>query len=267
MLLEKLKNFNQFYDTVLENHTMFERVTMSNIANFVSKGDVIGLQKFLEEKKVGSNIWPNAFNSSKDYHSSYNLIELCKANDHYKMIKFLLSEGIQSNKSLWNSVLSNNKKMCKFLLENGVSTEEKDMDKDCIWISIKYNYYEVFTLLLQYRKDVNSKNIKGRTSIYSCCESTKNTTKYAEKLVEKGALIDNIKDKEGLTPLHYAILFNNRVMAEYLLTQGTSYKNFVKGIGTEYEAAKKIEIPIDEILLKNKLIKDTTSVIRNSQIF
>ncbi len=120
------------------------------------------------------------------------------------------------------SILYNNIEITALLLEKNSQIDFIDNDyKTILYIPIKYNYYDVVKLLLEY----NVKNI--------------------------GEPIISIKDGSGLIPLHYAINFNNTQMIQLLLKFGSNVndKNN-QGFNSLHQAIFIRSYPLIKIILE-----------------
>jgi len=117
----------------------------------------------------------------------------------------------------------------KIVLAGTLSMQRNDI------IIVEYNYWQIghsggkfivkenpgwYSFVLTRKKgsaDINAKNKDGNTPLLYAILN--DSTETAEQLIAQGADI-NAKNKDGYTPLHYAVSGNSKEMAELLIAKG-----------------------------------------------
>lgn len=129
------------------------------------------------------------------------LFDFLKNNDFKDFIEYIqkikdidLNIRDESGNYLINyAILKNSKTAVKILLEKGCRIDIYDQEeRSLLYVPIKYDYYDIITLLLEYDKH----NI--------------------------GVALVDIKDKNKNIPLHYAIFFNNIKIIKLLLDNNSN---------------------------------------------
>jgi len=85
------------------------------------------------------------------------------------------------------------------------------------WMA-NFPHPEAVAWLLEHSADPNVQLKDGRTPLHRAAERNV-SARVAKMLIETGANI-NQKDKNGITPLGYAVLKKKHKVADYLLSQG-----------------------------------------------
>ena len=176
------------------------------------------------------------------------LLHKASSNSNIEAIKkFMFDININTKNNEGNTpfLLSSKIEVMKLLIANGANMNAKNKKLENI-LMIAYNNHkdDMFKYLLEnYKVDINSKNIKGKTILMKSLNSSAwYGVKDARILIQAGANI-NLKDNQGNTALHSIIEHRNYDVAKYFVTQGgdLSIKN------------KKGQTPLD--LIKDNKIK------------
>lgn len=162
----------------------------------------------------------------------FNLIKNHKYNEFKKKLNKDIDINIQdeyNNTLIHYAIIFNQIEIIKLLLSYQCKIDYIDTDgKTILYYPIKYGYNNILKILLN-----NSKNIIG-------------------------IHIDNIKDKNNNTPLHYASLYNNTEALDYLLNFSTNI--IINTIDNEGRTPLHIAVNNNNInninlLLKQKVIQ------------
>lgn len=130
------------------------------------------------------------------------------------------------------AIVLNNIDIVKILINKNVKLDVVDEDKRCLlYVPIKYGYYDILEELLIYNQNM------------------------------VGISIIDIKDKDGYTPLHYAIVYDNIKMVKLLLYYGAdvNIKNNI-GFNSLHLAVHKKSVDICKLILDTNINVDSKTV-------
>lgn len=158
--------------------------------------------------------------------SLYTPLIIAAANGHFKIVKFLVSEGADINlgdrentSALQNATLAGHEKIVKYLLSQGADINHVDTNgmNALQWAAYR-GQTNMVKLLHENGLDINSSKPSGSTALHGAAfGGYLETTKY---LVESGADINAANDY-GYTPFLSACANGQQATAEYLLEVGS----------------------------------------------
>jgi ankyrin repeat protein len=134
-----------------------------------------------------------------------------------------------------------------------VNAKDSDFSRTVLMRAAENGYRDITEFLLSKGVSVDLKDKDGMTAlIYAAMW---NQISVVEILIAKGAAV-NIKDKAGMTPLHYAASNGHRETVEYLLLKGADISAKDKSGKTPLKWANDGSFSEIAELLKNKGAKD-----------
>ena len=126
------------------------------------------------------------------------------------------------NKSLFNAVHNFQVNKVISALEKGASVNARDpSNKTALWYAIRYSYVDIVELLVNAESDLDLKfEMYEKSYLHHSIEQA-NDNQYAitRILIDKGANF-NIQDRDGRTPLHYAVKKRDLKFLTLLLEAG-----------------------------------------------
>ncbi len=150
------------------------------------------------------------------------------------IVNYLISKG--ANKFVLNNnqetLLSyttghENVTMAKFLIENGLDVNEKNINQETVVLQSFFKWqacsgnpsFELAQLFIDYGADINAQNNSGSVAIH--CAALTGNLNSIKFLLKRGANI-NIRDKEGLSALDYAMKYDLTLTQIYLKSNGAN---------------------------------------------
>ena len=122
-----------------------------------------------------------------------------------------------------------------------------------LWIFIYIFFFYIFYTndATKYNMDINSKDSKENSSLH--LSTYFNSKKIFNYLLTNNKIEINSKNKEGFTPLHFAVVSQNKSMIKKLLIKGANCSIKNDKLLTPYDLAKKNNYySIQNILKGNK---------------
>jgi len=149
---------------------------------------------------------------------------------------------------LYYAVRVKNKEIIDLLIKNGADVNARNNIKETpLYYAIFYgNDTEIMELLIENGADVNVKSLGGYTPLHHIT-----TRDAALLLMENGAEINNVRDKDGRTPLHLAALNGNKEVVLILIENGAFVNDKNSYNITPLHFAAAVNKEITEILIEN----------------
>jgi uncharacterized protein len=157
-------------------------------------------------------------------------LHLAQKAGHRKMVKFLLANGADVNAKnfqgrtiLHNVVSSKNRSLVKFLLkQKDIKINIQDQEGNtALHRAIQERNIKMVKILLRNGVDTHIKNVDGDTPWH--CAIIANSKEIAEVLLKRGGTkIVETTNKSGETALHLAIKYGYLSMAQWLLENGAN---------------------------------------------
>lgn len=97
--------------------------------------------------------------------------------------------------------------------------KDNSLNKPLLILAIQKKQNDVVKMMIEKGANINVKNLNGQTPLHVAILT--NNIEIAKYLIEKGADL-NIKDCKGQTPLYLAILKNNVEIAKLLIKKGAN---------------------------------------------
>ncbi|MHC9541916.1 MAG: ankyrin repeat domain-containing protein [Vulcanimicrobiota bacterium] len=145
------------------------------------------------------------------------------------MAELLINNGADINVRLENGrtplfravSIPSQKEFALFLIDRGADVTVKDRENNTLLHMVQWQFGEELpALLLLKGVDAAAANIFGETALHYAARYAPNRELLTSLFTHK--LEVNVKDNEGLTPLHWAAERDNRKAAEFLISQGAS---------------------------------------------
>jgi len=146
------------------------------------------------------------------------------------MAELLLNSGADINARLANGRTALFRAVCLpgehdlafFLISKGADLSIRDKENNTLLHMVLWHPDSGLPgLLISKGIDAGSPNAFGEAALHYAARFARNEKIFAQLFQEK--LDPNVKDKEGLTPLHWAAEKDNRVAAESLVRHGASF--------------------------------------------
>jgi outer membrane protein OmpA-like peptidoglycan-associated protein len=133
-----------------------------------------------------------------------------------------------SNISLHDAVRSKDFEKVKEIVSDGflLNTQDK-FDFTPLHLAVRFNQYDIAEFLIKKKVSVNTVDIYGDTPLL---ESMRNKTNDISELLLCSGAKKDIKDKNLLTPLDYALLYEDKSMVQML--ESSDIKSFCAKEGT-----------------------------------
>ncbi|MDY0052267.1 MAG: ankyrin repeat domain-containing protein [Aliarcobacter sp.] len=131
-----------------------------------------------------------------------------------KLSNPIIKNDTLSNISLHDAVRAKNFNEVKEIVSDGflLNTQDK-FDFTALHLAVRFNQYDIVKFLIKKRVSINTVDIYGDTPLL---ESVRNRTNDISELLLCNGAKKDVKDKNLLTPLDYASLYNDLSMIKML---------------------------------------------------
>lgn len=154
-------------------------------------------------------------------------------------------------------ILENEKKKAKFvtwLISKGAKVDLLNKDGETpLQLAVKHNQKQIFPVLLQHAKKLDTHDSKHNTVLHMLLELNKNSNqnqiaeilKVVEMLLKKGLTVNQV-NVDGETPIHLAAKYNQREILEILLPRFTNVNACNKNKDTILHTLANTRVSDDE---------------------
>lgn len=137
-------------------------------------------------------------------------------------------------KSLFEAIDAHDLVQLSLLLDAGFSPNSNVNDTYPLHYALRKRRTECVPLLLQYGADMTLRSKGSQPLHIAACKGLDNAIRY---LLKRGANINDINPKSGLTPLHYAVMNDRGSSVALLVSNGADPLLTAKGNRTPLEMA------------------------------
>lgn len=155
--------------------------------------------------------------------SGLRVLDLAIASDSLDTARALLGYGADAGKQLWPALRTGNEPMMELVLLYGGNVNEIDSEEGLpLEYSLRNGWLRTSTLLLEKGADANLKRKNEETWLAAAIRE--NETALARVLLDNGAKVAEVTDKDGHTLLGWAIANKNRELVDRLLEAGADVR-------------------------------------------
>ena len=212
-----------FLSVNYRRHNVLQFMLENNWGDTCSESDKILLVNaaIMLNDIVSISILYKMFHSNFD--SNFFIHKAVEANASKEVFSFLLKYNTEidllnedSITPLYLAIKNGNSRICSLLLEYGADCNKKCNDDTCIAYSMRHAQYHIVLLLCKYGAKFDNQN----TPLLHIAVNVE-SYQMIDLCLSNGLQVDS-EDQNGRTALYWAILNNNKPIADYLIKKGAN---------------------------------------------